>query len=29
MRSKVTKNVGIKTRFIRNNNGLPILTLEL
>ena len=30
-RAKVTltKIFGIKTRYIRNNNGLPILTLQL
>ena len=25
----LTKNLGIKTRYIRNYNALPILTLEL
>ena len=31
MRAKVSlnKNFGIKARYIRNNNGLPILPLEL
>ena len=31
MRAKVTlnKNFGIKKRYIRNNNGHPILALEL
>ena len=25
----LNKDFGIKARYIRNNNGLPILTLEL
>ena len=31
MRAKVSlnKDFGINARYIRNNNGLPILTLEL
>ena len=28
MHAKVAKNVGIKTRYIQNNSGLSILTLE-
>ena len=31
MRAKVTLNANfvIKTRYVQNNNGLPILSLEL